>query len=254
MTVLRRRGFRLLLVSFLIVVAMSGCTTDGGQRAAQQRLDEVADGLAREAQQNWRRSQTDPTWLAIWAADDSGPFRSGDDGDGKLTVRPLSWRQLPDGEGEVDVSIDVTTPAHAAASFGDRSYSAGHATACRRIGTDASVTTLSCAGRPTPAMPSPPAIPDLDAQTEMIKTALGRPSIDDVRHYAQTRAGAFAVQAAIVDRSRVLVLTRPKPYGCLAGVRRPDGTIRMITPQRRVMHPGEGACDPYAIVHPVRTH
>lgn len=242
-----------VLPVLVIALGLGGCSGDRGQREAEQRLDAAAHSLAGEARQNWRRTRTDSTWLAIWAADDSGRSDARGDGDVELTVRPLSWRQLPNGDGEVDVAIEVTTPAHSAKSFGDRSYSAGRATGCRRIGTDGTVSPLTCAGRPTPVVPSPPAIPELDVQTTMIKAALDRPDIDDVRRYAQARAGTFAVQAEIVDTSRVLVLTRPRPYACLAGVRGPGGRTRMITPDPRVMQPGEGACDPHAILHPVRT-
>ena len=248
----RLRWWPLVLIALL---AASGCVGDAGQRQADRRLEQVAASLAREAQQHWRRHQTDPTWLAIWAANDTGPITDAADEEGdQVSVRPLAWRRRADGEGEVEVWLGVTVPPHAAVTFGDRSHGGGRATGCRTLRTDGSVTALRCAGRTPGPLPSPPAVADLDDHAAMITKALQQPTFTAARRFARSSAGPFVVTADVVDNSWVIVLTRPRPYACLAGVRAPNGTIELITPERRVMQPGEGGCDPYAIVHPIHTH
>ncbi|WP_157683179.1 hypothetical protein [Microlunatus soli] len=239
----------LLLPMILVVIAVAGCGAGSGDREARRRLDAVADGISREATQHWR-SDTDPSWLAVWAANDSA---SGSDDEATVSVRPLSWRRVG-GRGELDARIEVRVPPHAAVTFGDRSRPAGHAVRCVRIDTDESVRSISCRGQTPPGLPTPPTVPDLDAQTDMIKSALRQPTIDAARDHARRHAGPFTVRADIVDGSWVLVLTRSRNYACLAGVRSPDGSVSMVVPERRVMRPGEGGCDPYAILHPPDTH
>jgi hypothetical protein len=232
----------------------AGCSGESGDRAAERQLDEVARSIGREALQHWS-GDTDPVWLALWAANDSHPMQdAGSDHRFAVRVEPLGWRR--DGsDGVLDLRIRVDAAGHSAVTFGDHSYGAGTATRCLRLVIGEDPDEISCRGRTVPALPDPPTVPALDDQVRAgIRTALRRPTLQAATARAQALFPQFTVGSEVVDGSWVLVVTRSPAFACMAGVRDERGRIRIVVPERRVMQPGEGGCDPYAILHPPKTH
>lgn len=246
--------FAALLLGLLAVTAVCGCAGSDGDRAAAKELDRVADSIAREAVQHWA-GDTDPAWLALWAANDSHPMdESGTGEQFAVRVQPLSWRR--DGsDGVLEVRIRVDAAGHDAVTFGDRGYGPGTAVRCLRMTVGEDPAPISCRGRAVPALPQPPTVLPLDDEVAAgIRSALRRPTLSAATARAQVLFDRYAVGSGVVDGQWVLVVTRAREYACMAGVRDPAGRVRIVVPERRVMRPGEGGCDPYGILHPPRTH
>lgn len=252
---------RLLLLGLLLLAAtnLSGCAS-GGDRAAANELDRVADSIAREAQQHWRRTITDPVWLALWAADDSHPMPTDTSGH-KFAVRvePLTWT-TENGDGVLEVRIRVDAAGYSAVSFGERSYSRGSATECFRMVTGADPDKISCRGRTVPPLPARPVVAPLEEpQYDVIRSALRLDSLEQATAAAKADFPEFVIKSDVVDGAWVLVVIRSKPYACAAGVRfHPDrpgvANIEIVVPSPRIAKPGEAGCEPYAILHPPKTH
>lgn len=139
----------------LWLMVLPGCSTSGDQHATEA-LHQVEDSLFREAGQNWRRG-SDPAWLAIWAANDSGIREGSACASPRMTVtvEPLAW-DSPDGWlGRVDLRVTVTSDGIGSCGFSGPSYGPGRAQECVRfVVGDAKDTSkrIDCDGRtPVPA-------------------------------------------------------------------------------------------------------
>jgi hypothetical protein len=251
-------GVSAVAIALLTAITTAGCAGPG-DRAAGRELDQVADSIAREAQQHWRHGSTDPVWLALWAADDSHPMTATGGHDFAVRAQPLSWK-LQDGDGVLDVRITVDAAGYSAVSFADRSYPAGRATRCLRMIIGEDPDRISCRGRTVPSLPAKPVVPRLEEpQYAIIKAAMRLGSLDRAEARVRSDLPGFAIAADVIDGTWVVVVIRQVDYSCAAGVRfhpdragRPD--VEVVVPSPRIARPGESGCSPYGILHPPQTH
>jgi len=236
-------------IALLLAAPLVGCSSlffPEGDDLARRGAESVAAQIGSHSDNTAELTVEDMvTW---WIPD--GEVSSG--GYGVATVDALAWSgQIgPESEATIDVRIRVVVEAHSAATFGDRSHSAGDATVCYRLVWpryyEAKRSEISCPDTAAPPRPEPPVHPEFSAEdTARVDGILA--SVDGLEAIETALHEAFPEDYVSIDTDlwngeTVVAVGIPTERECILVVREASGELLHPSYRRISLEPGETGC------------